>query len=117
MAVIAGKEDRKENARLKKGESKFMGVFITGVVDFEEETVTSLGLPIPMAALKRVFNMKTLDERVDKMATILDSNNLRRTEGPKLAIKANRPMSVHLLASRGIKDREHDSSHEQSRRI
>ena len=93
--VITGTEDRKENTRLKKGENKLYGVFVTGEVKFEEGTLTMMGLPVPTEALKKALNTKTLDERAEELASIVDSNNARRAPGSKLAIESCRLMTVH----------------------
>ena len=80
---------------LANGLVKLKSVFMGGVVDLETGRITSLVIPVPKKACILENQGTTLEERVDDIKRILDTNNRTCPGGEVLASLSVRDMENH----------------------
>ena len=94
-SFFISKDDRKENACLKKGFLKLKATFIAGDIDFKNGTLKYLLLTMPTAAHVLANNEITLEERAENLKQILDTDNVLIAQGLIIAMDTHRDMANH----------------------
>ena len=95
--ILSTKDDQKENTRLAKGLVELKSVMMGGVVDLVTGKIKSMVIPVLTKAHILVNQGTTLDERVDNIKRMCDTNNKIRPGREVLASAAARDMENHDL--------------------